>query len=812
MKRLFTFLVYTLFLGSFLPGLHSQSLTIRGQVLTAQLREPIPGTTVYLEPGNQLRETDRNGQYVFPDLTAGNYQLTVFAEGYAAQTQAVNLSTQPVVLTFELTPLEVNMQAVTVDGTAAETYSLRRLRNVEGMGIYAAKKSEVIELKNIVGNLAANNAREIYKGVAGLTIWENDNSGIQLNIGARGLDPNRTTNFNTRQNGYDISADALGYPESYYTPPAQALARIDIVRGAASLQYGTQFGGLLNFVFKEGPADKPFQLFTENTLGSFGFRNTFTSIGGSAGPVRYYGFYQYKTGDGWRPNAGFDQHTAFAHAEWQLGKRLRIGVEHTFMRYLAQQPGGLTDFEFRQDARQSNRARNWFRVHWNLSAATLDYSLSERTQLNMRHFLLDAERSSLGELGAINRPDPLRERDLIQGRYQNYGMESRLIHRYPFRGQTATFLTGVRYYRGNTRNRQGDGDQGSDATFQFQNPENLEQSNYTFPSRNAAWFAENLFNLTEKWSVTPGIRLEYIRTASEGYYQQRVFSGGKVIFSQRIPDARQRERTLLLAGIGTGYRLREELEIYANISQNYRSINFSDLAVVNPNLLIDSLLQDERGYNADLGIRGTLLQGLARIDASLFYLAYNNRIGLREIIVPDPVVVERPVAYRTNIGDARILGLELYAEADIWKLLWGSEKKTTLLAFVNGSAIQGEYLTGGPTIAGKQVELIPPLSLKTGLNYRRGTWGGSLLFSYIHEHYSDATNARFVANATRGIVPSFGLLDLGATYTWKQWRISGGLNNVTDERYFTRRAQSYPGPGIIPGEGRSFYVGVGVQL
>jgi Fe(3+) dicitrate transport protein len=70
-----------------------------------------------------------------------------------------------------------------------------------------------------------------------------------LHYGGRGLDPNRTSNFNTRQNGYDISADVLGYPESYYATP-EALEEIQVIRGAASLQYGTQFGGLVNFKIK----------------------------------------------------------------------------------------------------------------------------------------------------------------------------------------------------------------------------------------------------------------------------------------------------------------------------------------------------------------------------------------------------------------------------------------------------------------------------------------------------------------------------------------------------------------------------------
>ena len=78
-----------------------------------------------------------------------------------------------------------------------------------------------------------NNSRQIYAQISGLNIYQNDDAGLQLNIGGRGLDPNRTSNFNTRQNGYDISADVLGYPESYYSPPAEAVREIQIVRGAA---------------------------------------------------------------------------------------------------------------------------------------------------------------------------------------------------------------------------------------------------------------------------------------------------------------------------------------------------------------------------------------------------------------------------------------------------------------------------------------------------------------------------------------------------------------------------------------------------
>ena len=108
----------------------------------------------------------------------------------------------------------------------------------------------------MVINSSTNNAREGYSRISGANIWESDNYGIQLGIGVRGLSPNRSANFNVRQNGYDISADAIGYPESYYTPAFAALDRIEIIRGAASLQFGPQFGGMMNFRFKKGAKDE----------------------------------------------------------------------------------------------------------------------------------------------------------------------------------------------------------------------------------------------------------------------------------------------------------------------------------------------------------------------------------------------------------------------------------------------------------------------------------------------------------------------------------------------------------------------------
>src|SRR5205814_4497889 len=37
----------------------------------------------------------------------------------------------------------------------------------------------------------------------------------------------------------------------------------------------------------------------------------------------------------------------------------------------------------------------------------------------------------------------------------------------------------------------------------------------------------------------------------------------------------------------------------------------------------------------------------------------------------------------------------------------------------------------------------------------------------------------------------------------------GGVNNLADRKYFTKRTTEYPGPGIIPAMGRSLYLSFG---
>jgi len=699
-----------------------------------------------------------------------------------------------------------------------QSFGITRLKDVDGSGIYAGKKSEVIVLKDITANTATNNARQIYSKVAGLNIYENDGgAGIQLAIGGRGLDPNRVTNFNTRQNGYDISADALGYPESYYTPPAEATERIEIVRGAASLQYGTQFGGIINFKLNSGPDSPKAQIISRLTGGSWGFLNTSTSIGGTVNKWKYYGFYQHKSGNGWRPNSQFNVNTAYFATTWKATAKLSVTAQYTHMDYLEKQPGGLNDQMFATDPRQSTKARNWFKVDWNLAAVLVDYDMAINLKFNSRFFGLVASRSALGIINTV--VDPGGPRQYRTDSYTNWGNESRLIYTYHTK-KTNPFvlLGGVRYYSGYTDRRIGNGNDGSggaksDFAFSYATViDSLSYSRYTFPNHNTALFAENIFRVNSKLSIIPGIRYENIVTKAEGFYNNFIQDyAGNVIYNQMVPERRLSNRSFVIGGLGVSYDQSNSIQWYANISQNYRAINFNDMSIVNPNFRVDPNLKDEKGYSADIGVRGHV-RDLLNYDISLFTIDYANRIGA---VLQKDTTSPNTYQYTTNISKSRNLGVESFAELDVWKLIGGSGTKTKLALFSNVAWINARYVDSKESAyENKRVEFVPDIILKTGVTFRKDRFGATWQYSYTGKQFTDATNSTTPTNnGINGMVASYYVMDLSADYTLNRFLLlSGTVNNLSNHMYYTRRADSYPGPGIIPADGRGFYLTLQVKI
>ena len=66
---------------------------------------------------------------------------------------------------------------------------------------------------------------------------------------------------------------------------SEAVDHIELVRGTGSLQYGAQFGGMLNYVTKEPDTTRRLGFETINSVGSFGLLSTYNAVSGRIGKL-----------------------------------------------------------------------------------------------------------------------------------------------------------------------------------------------------------------------------------------------------------------------------------------------------------------------------------------------------------------------------------------------------------------------------------------------------------------------------------------------------------------------------------------------
>jgi Fe(3+) dicitrate transport protein len=683
-----------------------------------------------------------------------------------------------------------------------------------GTLIYAGKKTEIIELDRTTADLSTNNVRQIFSKVPGLSIWENDGSGIQTSIAARGLSPNRSWEFNMRQNGGDISSEAFGYPETYYTPPSESLERIEIIRGAGSLQFGPQLGGVVNYVTKKSLGNKPISIESSQTIGSYGMFNSYNAIGGVYKKWAYYGFFHYRTADGWRENSFYKTRTAYFTASYAFSSRWNLRLDYTNMNNLNQQAGGLADAQWMVQPRSSSRARNWMSTPWNLASATLNYQSNKYVSASLKFFSTIGERNSVGFIKSITTEDTLNgnlgtynPRQVDRDSYLNFGAELRVLYTYKAFHQKQALSLGGRIYQGHTdRKQQGIGTTGSEYSLELTDSISgkLWGKEMDLTTKNASVYVENLFQLGERISITPGARLEYVYTGASGYISP-------VTTAKQIDV--ERNRLFVLFGLGFQWSATKNSNVYANMSQGYRPATFSEQIPSGTTEIVDPNLKDAKGYNVDLGYRGTFLECI-RFDVGLFALNYENRIG---------AIIVDGVPFKTNIGTSFSKGIESLVELDVLQLLTRNKHIGSLQVFVNYTFIDARYTSwNNPVIAndpllsieGKLVENAPRHTVRAGLSYVYKSFGVHVQSNFVDEVFTDAANTELPnATATVGKIAAYFVADASLHYRMNaSFSAKIGVNNLTNAQYATRRATGYPGPGLLPGNGRTIYLTLSMKL
>jgi len=705
------------------------------------------------------------------------------------------------------TILERTLNEVTIQSYQFQINEVEQLQNIHETYITSGKKNEVIIIQDLPANLAEKTGRQIFAKIPGAFVYDMDGSGNQINISTRGLDPHRSWEYNVRQNGVMTNSDIYGYPASHYSPPMEAIQKIEIIRGAASLQYGSQFGGMINYVTKKGDPSRPFSFESINSIGSFGLLSSYNAIGGQKGKWSYYAYYQRRISNGYRDNARSDAQAQFIHLKYKFSSDISAKLELGRSQYLYRIPGPLTDAMFYDNPRQATRSRNYFNPDIYLPSLSLDWKISNTTKLSWTSSAVLGHRNSVQFIGFADAQDTIeastlqyKPRQVDIDNFNSYSSEVRLQQEYKVGKVNNTLVAGLRYVNNNLhRRQQGKGTTGTDFDLTITNPE--FGRNIYFKTQNVALFLENLVRINSKLELSAGVRLEHGMSKMSGTISY--------VPEERIPQNIPHRYPLL--GINGQYQLDEKNKIYGGWSQAYRPVVFSDVIPASILERNDPDLKDAFGHNMELGVKGTLIDRLT-YDVNFFQILYKNRIG--SLVLTDDN--GQSYVWKTNIGDSKTNGLELYMEYNLAETINYKFSVFTATSFFDGYYLNGKLRNGSENtdLTRNRLETVPRWMSRNGLQAAYKKISAILQYSYVSDSFSDALNTTTPnINGARGIVPSYNIWDFNMSYRVNSnYTFRFGVNNFLDKNYFTKRPTGYPGQGVWSSDGRSIVASFGIRI
>jgi len=697
------------------------------------------------------------------------------------------------------------LRPVRIDGVRI-IQDIKRLEPVHGTYIYSGKKNEVIDLTQQNVALSEKYGRQIFAKIPGVFVYDMDGTGNQVNVSTRGLDPHRGWEFNIRKDGIITNTDMYGYPASHYNVPMEAVERIELVRGTSSLQYGGQFGGMLNYVTKQPDTTKKLSFETVNTIGSFGLVSTYNSISGKVGKFRYNAWMNKKSIKGYRDYNDSRYNAEAISLFYDFSRNLTLKIEYTHSNYIIHLAGALTDKQFAEDPTQAKRTRNYYNPDIHVPSITLDWKIGPSTQLRFTSSAVLGFRNSVMFDKPTNVKDTIvtatlqyNNRQVDIDEYKTFMSELRVLHSYKFLNQTSSLSAGVQYMNNDLHRQQlGKGTTGADFDLSLVTPG--WGRDLHFKTKNIAIFAENRWAIGDKFSVNTGARMEIGRSDLTGkttYYPE-----------EKLPNTIDHKFPIF--GINFQYNVSSNTNIYGGWSQAYRPVILKDIVPTSTTERSDSDLKDAYGYNAELGYRGSW--SFLKWDVNAFYVQYKNRLGT--IALTDSA--NNLTIFRTNIGDSETKGVECFLQAD-----FPIGKRSSLSLFTSTSYMDARYRNASVrsgsenvSIDGNKVESVPEIISRNGVTFRYAGWSLSALYSYTGESFADALNAVTPnASASTGLVPSYSLVDINlAVRISERLKLQVNANNILDESYFAKRPQFYPGPGIWPSDGRSFSATVSIRI
>lgn len=634
-------------------------------------------------------------------------------------------------------------------------------------------------------------SNEMFRLVPGLHVQDEDNMGLNLNIGIRGLNPRRSSRVLLLEDGAPIHLGPYSDPSMHYAPPVESLDRIEVLKGASQILHGPQtVAGVVNFVTM--PPRSQFGGTLMLGAGNRDFLNGQLNIGGKSGNTPWSLDYVHREGEGTRQFQRHSLDNLSARALFNLSPSQQLLLKGTFFRERsAIGESGLTQEEFEENPFGSLFRNDRFNVDRYGAQAIHSAQLGKRSKLLTSAYFAYTDRASWRQSGESE--ERLDEGDYNeefncqpgattyqecgnQGRPRQYtfgGIEPRFELGWGSGSMVSQFTAGARLHLEDVRRRQYLGNTPTSR----QDDATLTRHNELATTAVAA-YVQNTFGFGQ-FSVTPGVRLENVRMVNEN-----LFPGS---------EARDEDNyTQVLPGVGATFDVHQAATLFAGAHRGFAPPRPADIFSAEPGEPL-VFVDPETSWTFELGARARPVLGL-NLEATLFQLDFSNEI------------IENPASEGQrfiNGGQTRHQGLELSGTLSSAVMTGSRNDVYAQLAYTN--VWKAEFTDGDqrPEVVGNRLPYAPKSLFSGAVGFQLGMgFGLRANVEYVSEQFGDEDNTVEPSDDGQdGILPAYTVFGAVASYAFPKTPVTlrAAVKNLGNTVYITDRSE-----GIQVGMPRTF--------
>jgi iron complex outermembrane receptor protein len=274
----------------------------------------------------------------------------------------------------------------------------------------------------------------------------------------------------------------------------------------------------------------------------------------------------------------------------------------------------------------------------------------------------------------------------------------------------------------------------------------------TLWGQNFALFGQGTYRLFDrKLGLTVGLRQEWAEREFKDHIR---FTDGKI----------RKNDSILLPKFSLDYRITPENMVYATVAMGWRPGGVSD-AVAQVGTRDDLRYDRETSWTYELGTKNEFFDKRLLLNAAVFYSLYSD--------YQDLYVVSQVEQYLHNVGEARMAGFEVEAQARI------TDNLTADLAFGYVHARYESYNDdGGNDFSGNTIALVPEYNASLALKY-------SFLEGFYVRPEVRLTGTTYWDRANEHKQSPYATLHARAGYAADNWEVYIYGDNLTNKYTFT---------------------------